>query len=353
MNSFVPKASVGTSKTHQCLQESLLVQLAAGLLHTLHASALLDEIEGCPECRAMLAEAGVALQGEPNARWAVLEPGHVLASRYEVARLIGRGGMGEVYEVFDRELTERVALKIIRPEFSEDAVVVKRFKQELRLARQVVHPNVCRVFDLGTSTSGEGRVSYYHTMELVKGRVLASWCNDFMPIDQVFAIARQLAAGLSAIHALGIIHRDLKPENIMICDAQEIHAKILDFGIARPLERSNGLVTTELGVRLGTPDYMAPERLQGRSSSTASDVFSFGLVVYEMLVGRHSFRNPPARLAAVGSNGALPKPITEARSDAPPALDALLTACLHVDPLERPATGTELVRRLALATSTL
>lgn len=336
---------------HRCLDEEQLVQLAAGLLSVARANALLGEVEGCPSCRALLAEAGVALRGNLQTPSTALGVGDTVANRYEVVRFIGRGGMGEVYEVFDHELAERVALKTIRPEFCEETSIVKRFKQELRLARKVVHANVCRVFDLGTSTSSEGRVSYYHTMEFVNGRSLMALLRTGPAgVDEALAIVRQLAAGLSAIHAHGIIHRDLKPENIMVCDAEEVHTKILDFGIARPLERSNGLITTGHDVRLGTPDYMAPEQLMGRSSSTASDVYSFGLVTYELLTGHHPCPHPGTRVTLSALSELRPEPPERKRSDVPSWLSQLVLQCLQHDPLSRPATGAELVRRLARST---
>lgn len=336
--------------THRCVDDEQFVQLAAGMIAAVQAESLLLEIEGCPRCRAGLAEAGAALRGNlyPSISQASIDPGDVVAARYDVTRFIGRGGMGEVYEVSDRELSERVAFKIIRPEFSKNPAVVRRFKQELRLARKVVHPNVCRVFDLGTFTSRDGHLSYYHTMELVNGRVLSSWMRRGpVAIESTLSIARQLAAGLAAIHAHGIIHRDLKPENIMICDADQIHAKILDFGIARPLERLNGLVTTARDTRLGTPDYMAPEQLTGRSSSTASDVYSFGLIIYEMLTGQHPCPLQGTRTTLNALNEFRPAPPEQRRPDVPVGLSRLVMECLHDDPLCRPATGAELVRRLA------
>lgn len=331
---------------HRCLDEEELVRLAAGLIPPHEAEALLYEIEACAQCRALLAEAGVALTGNPQPT--TLTMGTVIADRYEILRLIGRGGMGDVYEALDRELAESVALKTIRNEFCDDPLVIRRFKQELRLARKVVHPNVCRVFDLGTSASCTGRVTYHHTMELVRGQVLSKWARSGpAQLEGVLSVARQLAAGLAAIHAHGIIHRDLKPENVMVGQASEFWVKILDFGIARTVERSDGLVTTGLGVRLGTPDYMAPEQLAGRSSSTASDVYSFGLMVYELLTGAHPCPHPGTRATLSALNELRPTAPDRLRPEVPANLSRLVLDCLENDPLNRPATGAVLVRQLA------
>lgn len=332
---------------HRCLDEEEVVRLAAGILSATQSTALLDGVEDCDVCRELLVEAGVALHDRESAQ--VLAPGDVVAQRYEVVRSLGRGGMGEVFEVRDRELLERVALKTIRAEYCEDPHIVKRFKQELRLARKVVHPNVGRVFDLGSWLATDGVTRYFHTMEFLEGEPLSKWVRGRVAtVAQAIALAKQFAAGLAAIHANGIIHRDLKPENIMVCAGDsELRAVILDFGIARSVVPLGGLATTASGLRLGTPDYMAPEVLNARSPSTASDVFSFGLVLYELLAGEHPWPNPGAR-AVRGALGTLhAEPLERRRSDLPSGLSALVADCLRGDPFLRPASGAEVGRRLA------
>lgn len=332
---------------HRCLDEEEIVRLAAGVIAPGGAGTLLDSVESCAACRELLVEAGVALQ-----HWSgsgpVFAVGEVVAGRYEVTRSIGRGGMGEVFEVLDRELLESVALKTIRDEYCDDPHVIKRFKQELRLARRVVHPNVGRVFELGSWTASNGSTRYFHTMELLAGEPMSRWLrSQLVTAPLAMVLARQLAAGLAAIHGHAIIHRDFKPDNIMVCGSgTELRAVICDFGIARLLVQHNGLVTTALGARMGTPDYMAPEVLNARSPSTASDVFSFGLVLYETLTGEHPLPNPGTR-AALGALGTLRvEPLEHRRADLPVELVRLVAECLHTDPLQRPATGGELVRRL-------
>lgn len=275
--------------------------------------------------------------------------GEVVAGRYEVRRFVGRGGMGEVFEVLDTELHEPVALKTIRSELSGDLQVVSRFKQELRLARKVIHPNVARVFDLGTFYGSNGAASYFHTMELIYGRPLSAWVNGrALDVTVAVELARQMASGLAAIHEHGIVHRDFKPENVMVRDPDQTHPKvcILDFGIARSRDRLSGLATTARGVRLGTPDYMAPEALHGASVSPASDVFSFGLVVYELLTGCHPCPNPGTRAARSALGELTIAPPSQLRAAIPSGLCRLVQACLHADAKERPQTGLELSHRL-------
>lgn len=344
-----------TTKPHRCMTDEQMVQLVAGLVPLARAEELMSDVEGCVDCREALAEAGIAIQGNTRSSTVgqPLEPGSLIAERYEVVRFIGRGGMGEVYDVLDRLLSERIALKRIRAEFCDDPSVVGRFKQELRLARKVVHPNVCRVFELGSCTSSGDGSGYYHTMELVHGQSLSTWLRQQPELERVLLVMAQLAAGLSAIHGCGIIHRDFKPDNIMIGGTDSLHATILDFGIAKPLERLNGLLTTAQGVRLGTPDYMAPELLAATASSTASDVYSFGLVSYEMLTGNHPCPQRQTR-AVLSTLGELRVARPEShRPEIPDGLSQLVMDCLADDPLCRPATGRELVRRLGEAQASL
>ncbi|HKO52224.1 MAG TPA: serine/threonine-protein kinase [Polyangiaceae bacterium] len=341
---------------HRCLDEQLVVRLAAGLVPVADAQRLLAEVEACEACRLLLREGAIALRAttlsepqHPELACAGFRPGEVIAERYQVRRMLGRGGMGEVYEVFDTELQERAALKTIVTELSDDPQMVVRFKQELRLARKIAHPNVCRVFDLGVSHRPEGAPFYYLTMEFIEGRPLSADRGSRVAVPYVLSVARQFAAGLAAIHAHGIIHRDLKPENVVVHGGtiEAPRCTILDFGVARSPDRLSTLETTGTGLRLGTPDYMAPELLRRGSVTQASDVFSFGLVVYELLSGQHPCPDVGSR-ASLGALGELSiRPITELRADAPPALSDLLARCLRSDPARRPPSGGELVRSLS------
>ena len=210
-------------------------------------------------------------------------PGQPFGTRYHIIRVLGAGGMGVVYHAWDAELGVAVALKVIRPEVLQDAgaagEVERRFKRELVLARQVTHKNVVRIHDLG-----ELNGTKYLTMPFVEGEDLASVLKrrGKLPLSEVLDIARQVAAGLAAAHAKGVVHRDLKPENIML--EADGEALIMDFGISRSVSGTG--TATQLGAVLGTLEYMAPEQAQGQPVDQRADIYSFGLMLYDMLTGR-------------------------------------------------------------------
>src|SRR5690348_11841286 len=206
-------------------------------------------------------------------------PGQIIAERYRVVALAGRGGMGEVYRAEDLTLGQVVALKFLPEALAQDAAALARFHAEVRTARQVSHPNVCRVFDIGDADG-----TLFLTMEYVDGEDLASVVRRIgrLSQDKATEIARQICAGLAAAHERGVIHRDLKPANVMLDGAGKI--RITDFGLA-------GIAATIKGaeVRAGTPAYMAPEQLAGREVSARSDIYSLGLILYEILTGKRAF----------------------------------------------------------------
>ncbi|MFI4943086.1 MAG: protein kinase, partial [Burkholderiales bacterium] len=206
-------------------------------------------------------------------------PGTVLSGRYRIVGLIGRGGMGEVYRADDLRLEQPVALKFLPHGLDGDGERLARFYREVRIARQISHPAVCRVYDVAEAES-----HFFLSMELVDGENLASLLRRIgrLPTDKALEIARQLCAGLGAAHEKGVLHRDLKPANVML-DGQG-NVRITDFGLA-------GLAETLSGddVRSGTPGYMSPEQLLGREVTVRSDIYSLGLVLYELYTGRRAF----------------------------------------------------------------
>src|ERR1700728_2881452 len=212
---------------------------------------------------------------------ASLESGMMLGERYEILKRWGEGGMGAVYKARDHELDRMVALKVIRPELAGHPDILRRFKQELILARQVTHKNVVRIFDLG---SADGRK--FITMDFIEGRDLKSVLNERgkLPAEEAIPIAQQICRALEAAHVEGVVHRDLKPQNIMVDDAGRVW--LMDFGLARSMELA-GLTRT--GVLMGTPDYMSPEQARAEKVDARSDLFSLGIIVYEMLIGRLPF----------------------------------------------------------------
>src|ERR1035438_1134471 len=206
-------------------------------------------------------------------------PGSLLAERYRIVALLGRGGMGEVYRADDLTLGQPVALKFLPEEAAQDPALLERFRGEVRIARKVSHPNVCRVYDVGEV---DGQT--YFTMEYVDGEDLASLLRRIgrLPNDKALDIARQLCAGLAAAQAKGVLHRDLKPANIMLDGRGQ--AIITDFGLAALTNQVPGAE-----VRSGTPACMAPEQFAGKEVTEKSDLYSLGLVLYEVFTGKRAF----------------------------------------------------------------
>src|SRR6202795_2132926 len=207
-------------------------------------------------------------------------PGTLLGDRYRIVSLLGVGGMGEVYRATDLRLGQQVALKFLTEEVARDPKFLERFNNEVRIARQVSHPNVCRVYDIGEV---EGLA--YISMEYVDGEDLHSLLRRIgrLPPDKALEIARKLCAGLAAAHDKGVLHRDLKPSNIMI-DGRG-HVLITDFGLAGVIGSIEGAE-----VRNGTPAYMAPEQLSGKEVSTQSDIYALRLVLHEIFTGQPAFK---------------------------------------------------------------
>src|SRR6202171_2678061 len=203
--------------------------------------------------------------------------GMLLAERYEILELLGRGGMGAVYKARDTELERIVALKLIRADLASNPEILRRFKQELILAREVTHRNVIRIFDLGQAKGFK-----FITMEFVEGRDLRAVLRErgkFSP-DETVQIIAQVCRALESAHAAGVVHRDLKPQNIML-DAKD-RVYVMDFGIAHSLETPG---MTQTGALMGTPEYMSPEQAKGLKVDARSDLFALGIIFYEMLTG--------------------------------------------------------------------
>ena len=271
----------------------------------------------------------------------VLAPGQALGGRYHIIRLLGAGGMGAVYQAWDAELNVVVALKVIRTESTADPAVTaareKQFKNELLLARQVTHKHVVRIHDLG-----ELEGIKYITMPYVQGEDLATVLTKSGPlgVPRALKLAREIAAGLQAAHEATVVHRDLKPANIMI-SAEDV-ALILDFGIAHSSAHGEGAA----GVT-GTLEYMAPEQAKGAAADQRVDIYAFGLILYEMLVGRRkpsSASNPLEDMKARIENG-LPR-LRAIDPRVPEAIDDLVAKCLEADPAARFQTSAELVAAL-------
>jgi len=258
-------------------------------------------------------------------------PGSVLAGRYRMVGLLGRGGMGEVYRADDLKLGQPVALKFLPREVEEDPVRLDRFLNEVRLSLKVTHPNVCRVFDIAQA---DGR--HFLSMEYVDGEDLASLLRRIgrLPEDKAIEIARQLCAGLQAAHDEGILHRDLKPANVML-DGRG-RAKITDFGLAGAAE---GITGHE--ARAGTPQYMAPEQTAGGTLSTRSDIYSLGLVLYELFTGKraHEAKNLDELVRLQRSSPTSPSAHVPGLD---PIVERVILRCLDPDPARRPPSASSL-----------
>jgi serine/threonine protein kinase len=265
--------------------------------------------------------------------------GRLLAGRFEILEEIGRGGMGTVFRVLDRKIGEEMALKLLRPEVAADNTVIERFKNELKVTRRITHKNVCRMHDIHED---EGTI--FVTMENVPGEDLKSLVNRAgrLSPDRVLLIARQIADGLSEAHRLGIVHRDLKPQNIMI--DRKGNAKIMDFGIARLLA---GPDLTGAGKMIGTPVYMSPEQVDGSAVDQRTDIYAFGVILYEILVGRPPFEGDNSLSVALKHKNEAPKPPRESNPQIPEELDRLILKCLAKKKEQRFQDTEELLAGLA------
>jgi serine/threonine-protein kinase len=254
-------------------------------------------------------------------------PGTGLAGRFRIVALLGRGGMGEVYRADDLTLDQPVALKFL-PEAANDPERLERFRQEVKIARKVSHPNVCRVYDI---SEAEGH--HFLSMEYVDGEDLATLLRRIgrLPADKALEVARKVCAGLAAAHDKGVLHRDLKPANVMLDGRGNV--MITDFGLAALAEQIG-----EGDVRSGTPAYMAPEQLEGREVTTRSDVYSLGLVLYEIFTGKKAFEGKTLAEATRTRRDATPQSPSLLVRDLDPAVERAIMRCLERDPAQRPAS---------------
>jgi len=250
-----------------------------------------------------------------------LTRGTTFAGRYEFIEELGKGGMGRVYKVFDKKIKEEVAVKILKPEIASDETTIERFSNELKLARKIIHKNVGRMYEL---MEDEG--THYITMEYVAGEDLKSFIRRAgqLTVDKAVSITRQVCEGLAEAHKLGVVHRDLKPGNIMI--DKEGNARIMDFGIARSLKGEG--ITTE-GVVVGTPEYMSPEQVDGKEADHRSDIYSLGIILYEMLTGRVPFEGDTSFSVALKHKTEMPKDPCELNAQIPESISHLILRCMQ------------------------
>ncbi|HTR52006.1 MAG TPA: serine/threonine-protein kinase, partial [Kofleriaceae bacterium] len=254
------------------------------------------------------------------------ETGELVAGRYRVVRWLGGGGMGRVYEALDTELDERVALKVLSSNLNEEAI--ERFRREVKLTRRIVHRNVARMFDIGEH-AGER----FLTMELVDGEPLSRTVRPPVPWPQLRSITEQLCAGLAAAHEAGVVHRDLKPDNVLV-ERGSGRIVITDFGIARSGDDPG---VTQVGAVVGTPRYMAPEQLASRQVDARADVFSLGVMLFELATGTRPWSGDSAIAIAVAHATEQRAAFVTESGDIPAVFGTIVGACLHIEPERRPA----------------
>ncbi|HEV8549597.1 MAG TPA: serine/threonine-protein kinase [Polyangiaceae bacterium] len=337
-----------------------LMAFALGKLDSGRIAGVHLHLDGCEACQHVLNEAAHALatavtdEGhlDSDVVWnTTFQRGTIVGGRYEIREFIARGGMGEVYEAFDRELRERVALKTVASTVCDNLRAVRRLKGEVQLARRVSHPNVCRIYDVGShALPSTGAQLYFLTMEFVEGETLGQRVRLAGALPEVEArkIARELLLALGAAHEAGVLHRDFKSDNVMLKAGPDGlgTAVVLDFGLARALDHQE-VASTSNPQFVGTFGYIAPEQIDGRPHTTASDVYAFGVVWYEMLTGDLPFRaaSSPAAAALRSLERAAPPP-SRLNPSVPAEIDALVLKCLERAPAARFQTASEVLEGL-------
>jgi serine/threonine protein kinase len=336
-----------------CPTENEFLARVAGVLAPERAAFLDTHVDVCASCRMALADAATVLtesDGE-RASSATFAQREIIADRYIVVSWLATGGMGEVYEVHDTWIDERIALKTIVAAIADDPHALSRLKAEVRIARRVTHANVCRVYDIGFHQRGEEQIAFL-TMELLKGVTLRHLLAEKGPVTYETArpLILQMARALRHAHAAGIVHRDFKSDNVMVEDAAAGVAPrvvVMDFGLARQsLVGLTQPLTPQSRTVFGTLDYMSPEQVMGRPATPASDLYSLGVVIYELLTGRLPFLGESPLARALLRVTEKPPPLTKALPSAGEALEDCVSRCLQLEPEARFATVDELLGAL-------
>jgi TolB-like protein/Flp pilus assembly protein TadD len=287
----------------------------------------------------------------------VFDIGQLVAERFRIVRLISRGGMGEVYETFDERLSVRLALKTLRPEYARDVDSLERFRREIRVTREISHPNLCRVYELvehrlpPEEPGSPGRIATCLTMQLMAGENLQQYLVKSGRLSPTAALPliKQIAGAIGVLHENGIVHRDLKPSNVMITPGDggaEMRAIVMDFGLAKPFKGAKEAFESRSDFNAGAPFFLAPELVRGERPSVASDIYAFGLIVDEMVTGGGAFSGDSVEAILYQKLWSDPNdPLTRA-----PGLPAnwcqTIRRCLHRNPAKRPSSAAHVVREL-------
>ena len=323
-----------TNSTRQQIQLSWLPQplpvasmpllaMTTGVMRSIGATT-----SGMATMRMEGTEAGITAPAGPVRE---LVAGSLFASRYRIEQILGRGGMGIVYKANDTQLDEPVAIKTLPGDVMQRSPEeLERFKREIRLARKITHRNVLRTYDYG-----EAEGVYFISMECVRGYTLAELLdeapNHRLAPRVALGISRQICRGLQAAHEQGIIHRDIKPQNVLIDHKGEV--KLMDFGIARVAEAKEGM--TQAGLIVGTPHYMSPEQVQGKTLDPKSDVYSMGVLMYEMVVGVKPFNAPSLTAVLTAHITEMPKQPIDERPEIGREVNTIIVRCLAKNPKDR------------------
>jgi len=280
-----------------------------------------DSLKFCGDCGTQLPPKDIDVTKTAETPKKELTTGSTFADRYQIIEELGKGGMGRVYKANDKEINAKIALKLIKPEIASNKKIIERFRNELKIARDISHKNVCRMYDLNKEKG-----SYYITMEYVSGEDLKSFIHRSgqLTIGTAIKITKQICDGLSEAHKLGVIHRDLKSNNIMI--DREGNVRIMDFGIARSL---SGKGITGAGVMIGTPEYMSPEQVEGKEVDQRSDIYSLGIILYEMVTGKVPFEGDTPFTIGMKHKSEIPANPKEFNEQIPDELSDVILRCLR------------------------
>jgi serine/threonine-protein kinase len=267
-----------------------------------------------------------------------LTSGSEFAGRFQIIEELGRGGMGKVYKAIDKKINEKIALKLIKPEIASDKKIIDRFNNELRMARKIGHRHVGRMYDIN-----EEEGTHYITMEYISGQDLKGLIRQSgqLAVGTTISIAKQVCQGLSEAHRLDVIHRDLKPSNIMIDKTGNV--RIMDFGIARSI-KAKGITGT--GMLVGTPEYMSPEQIEGKSIDKRSDLYSLGVILYEMVTGRVPFEGETPFVIGAKHRSEKPQDPGELNPQIPEELSSVILKCLVKESSKRYQSADELLSEL-------
>src|ERR1700693_3629348 len=302
-----------------------------------------DFAETCSRCSApmAIADSETIQMVDPT----TINPGSDFGPRYRIESLLGQGGMGRVYKGYDKELNRTVAIKVVRQGVMGETDALSRFKQELVLASKISHKNILRIHDLGEVDGMK-----FITMAYVDGRDLHQIIKDSakLPLDRVLKYAPQLAGALAAAHAEDVVHRDLKPQNILVDNNDQIY--VADFGLAKSFaEGAVGM--TQGGAFLGTPRYMSPEQVQGKPTDGRSDLYAYGIILYEMVTGEAPFAGEYTLQVMYQRILVKPKSPKLLNPELPPYLVRIIMHCMEVNPADRYQSGYEILADLQASQS--